>query len=278
MSPTQQQSFGRRATQAFTRLIIVLVILALGGAVVFLLSQLNARTYSLVLENGELVVMKGRMLPTGAARYRPGEARLADAYSPIPVEGRDVSTLVQQRFPDREELDRALFPMLESLARPRIESDDPKRLERGLYFLRRAELLSGLTEEQHRMLESMKAEVAFYQARMKLEGVRRDVAEALGQLRLAAEGRTRHTQRAREVLSVVGPAASALEQALRMAESNMLPATPPEVPQLPPAPTAPAREESPPPPASAPPAEPSAPALQHTDSQTQQRPENPPSP
>ncbi|HSP77449.1 MAG TPA: IF-2 protein, partial [Myxococcaceae bacterium] len=114
------------------------------------------------------------------------------------------------------------------------------------------------------------------QARMKLEEVRRDVTEALGQLRLAAEGQTRHTRRAREVLSLVGPAASALEQALRTVEANMLPAAPPEAPQLPPAP--PAREESLPPPESAPPADQPAPALQHTDSQTQQRPTSPPAP
>jgi hypothetical protein len=266
MNPSrpQQQNFGHRATQAITRLFVVLLILGLGGAVLFLLSQLNARTYSLTLENGELVVMKGRLLPMGSARYHPGEARLADAYSPIPVEGRDVSTLVQQRFGDREELDRALFPMLESLARPRIESDEPERVERGLYFLRRAELLPGLTQEQRHTLEAMKADVAFYQARLKLERARREVAEAMVQLRLAAEHRTRHTQRAREALSVVGPAASALEQALRAVEANMAPAgTPP-----PPRP----REESPQAPGTPTPSAPPEPELQPTDSETRQRP------
>ena len=48
-----------------------------------------------------LVVMKGRMLPTGAAPFRPGDARLADAYAPIPLEGRDVSSLMEQRFTER---------------------------------------------------------------------------------------------------------------------------------------------------------------------------------
>ena len=239
MSPTpSSQSFGRRATQTFTRLLVTLLILALGGAVLFLLSQLNARTYTLALEDGQLVVMKGRMLPTGAAPFRPGDAKLADAYAPIPTDGKDVSSLVQQRFGDREELDRALFPVLESLARPRVESDDPQKLERGLAYLRRADLLSGLTEEQRRTLETMKADVAFYQARQKLEEARRDVEEALTQLRLAAESRNRHTQSANHWLSSVGPAAEALEQALRAAEGSVAPrTTPAETP--PPAPTQP---------------------------------------
>jgi hypothetical protein len=242
MSPTPSSpSFGRRATQTFTRLLVTLLILGLGGAVLFLLSQLNARTYTLVLEEGQLVVMKGRMLPMGAAPFRPGDAKLADAYAPIPIEGKDVSSLVQQRFGDREELDRALFPLLESLARPRVESDDPRTLERGFSYLRRADLLSGLTEEQRRTLETLKADVAFYQARQKLEEGRRAVEEALKQLRLAAESRNRHTQSANQWLSSVGPAAEALEQALRSAEGSVAPRTPPaETPAPAPAPSAPA--------------------------------------
>jgi hypothetical protein len=220
MNPQQsRQSFGRRATSAFTRLLVTLLILGLGGAVVFLLSQLNARTFTLAQDSGHLVVMKGRMLPGGAVPYRPGDARLADAYAPIPIEGRDVSALLEQKFTEREELDRALFPLLESLARPRMQSDEPAQLDKGLYYLRRAELLSGLTEEQRRTLETMKADMAFHQARQKLEEARRDVTEALGQLELAAESRNRNTQRANQLLTTVGPAARALEKALRAVDA-----------------------------------------------------------
>ena len=213
-----RQSFGRRATSAFTRLLITVVILGLVGAVGFLLAQLNAHTFSVVQDNGQLVVMKGRMLPTGAAPYRPGDARLADAYAPIPLEGRDISSLLEQKFTERDELDRALFPVLEALARPKVLSDDPTLLDKGLYYLRRAELLSGLTEEQHRTLEAMKADVAFFQARQKLDQARREVTEALGQLKLAAESHNRNTQRANQLLSAVGPAARLLEQSLRAAD------------------------------------------------------------
>ncbi|HYO52826.1 MAG TPA: IF-2 protein [Archangium sp.] len=266
MNPHQnRQSFGRRATSAFTRLLVTLLILGLGGAVAFLLSQLNARTFTLTQENGQLVVMKGRMLPTGAVPYRPGDARLADAYAPIPLEGRDVSSLVEQKFTERDELDRALFPVLEGLARPKVQSDDPALLEKGLYYLRRVELLSGLTEEQRRTLETMKADVAFFQARQKLEEARRDVTEALTQLKLAAESRNRNTQRANQMLTEVGPAAQALEKALRavdasLAEPGSSPA-PTETPVVPP--PAPEGQQTAPPPQQ---------GVRTTDSETQQRP------
>ncbi|RKG58220.1 IF-2 protein [Corallococcus sp. AB011P] len=217
MTTHSPQGFGYRARRTFTRLVVFLVILGLGGGVVFLLGQLNARTFTVLQENGELVVMKGRALPTGAAAYRPGDPRLADAYAPLPLEGQDVTLLTQQKFTDRDDLDRALFPLLETLARPRIASGEPAKVERGLYYLRRAEKLSGITEEQRRSLQSMLTDVAFYQARQKLEDARRLVSEGLAQLKLAAESENRHARAANQMLTTVGPTARDLEEALRRA-------------------------------------------------------------
>jgi hypothetical protein len=269
MNPQQnRQGFGRRATSAFTRLLITLLILGLGGAVAFLLSQLNARTFTLAQEAGQLVVMKGRMLPTGSVPFRPGDARLADTYAPIPLEGRDVSSLLEQKFTERDELDRALFPVLEGLARPRVQSDEPAELEKGLYYLRRAELLAGLSEEQRRTLETLKADMAFFLARQKLEEARRDVTEALTQLKLAAESRNRNTQRANQMLTSVGPAAQALEKALRAVDASLGESVPPPAPEQQQA--TPPRQE---PGATTPPAAPQpAQGVKSTDSQTQERP------
>ncbi|HEX8822140.1 MAG TPA: IF-2 protein [Archangium sp.] len=269
MNPQNRQSFGRRATSAFTRLLVTLLILGLGGAVAFLLAQLNARTFTLAQDNGQLVVMKGRMLPMGAVPFRPGDPRLADTYAPVPLEGQDVSSLLEQKFTERDELDRALFPLLESLARPRVLSDEPAKLEKGLYYLRRAELLSGLTEEQRRTLETMKADVAFFQARQKLEEARRDVTEAMAQLKLAAESRNRNTQRANQLLTSVGPAAQALEKALRAVDASLG-----ETPIPPPA--SEGQQAAPPQPAPGAPTTPEAPqpaqGVRTSDSETQERP------
>ncbi|MFP2913135.1 IF-2 protein, partial [Pyxidicoccus sp. 3LFB2] len=217
MNAAGQQGFGYRAKRTFTRLIVFTLILGLAGVSVFLLSQLNARTFTLALMEGQLAVMKGRNAPMGAVPYRPGDPRLADAYAPIAVEGQDVTALLQRKFTERDELDRALFPLLEALARPRIASDEPARVDQGLYYLRRAEKLSGITEEQSLTLKKLMTDVAYYQARQKLEDARRLVGDALTQLKLAAESESRHARSANQMLTTVTPPARELEEALRRA-------------------------------------------------------------
>jgi hypothetical protein len=231
----EEPSLGRRAGRAFTRLLVTLLVVALIGVVGYLLSILNARTFTLEEQAGKLVVLKGRMFPVGSDPFRPADPFLADAYAPIPLEGQPVGTLILEKFRDRDELDRALFGLLEMLARPRVASDEPQALEKGLYFLRRAEKLHGLTEEQRRSLKAMQAEVAFYQARSKLDDARKLVAEGLSQLRVASESQTRNARNAHQMLVEVEPSAKALEQALRRAVHTLsAPATPME-----PAPTEP---------------------------------------
>ncbi len=258
MNGNPQQGFGSRAMRAFKRLVVTLLVLAMGGAVAFLLSQLNARTFTLEVEDGQLIVMKGRMLPWGAAPYRPSDAGLADTYAPIPLEGHEVpSSLLAERFSERDELDRALFPQLEALARPRIASDEPQKVERGVYYLRRAERLTGLSQEQRTTLKGLLAEVAYYQARQKLDDARKLIADALAQLRLAAEGDNRHSRNANQMLTKVEPSATKLEQDLRDAVHSLsAPASKEEEQQ--PTPTAPAAPGAPGPSGEQPQAQPPA--------------------
>jgi hypothetical protein len=235
MTDNSQQGFGSRAMRALTRLVVTLLVLAMGGAVVFLLSQLNARTFTLEVDGGQLVVLKGRMLPWGAEPFRPSDIGLADTYAPIPLENHDVpSSLLTERFSERDELDRALFTQLEALARPRIASDEPQKVERGVYYLRRAERLTGLGQEQRNTLKVLLGEVAYYQARQKLDDARKLITEALAQLRLAAESDNRHARNANQMLTKVEPSATALEEALRVAVHSLSgPASKEEAPSNP---------------------------------------------
>src|SRR5712664_3369665 len=182
----EQRPLIRRTTSALTRLVVVLLIFGLGGAVVFLISQLNARTFRVEVIDNNLVITKGRLFPIGGEPYRPADPALKEAYAAIPLEGTGIGTLAELRFNDRDDLDRALFDVLSRLASSRINSDDPQVLDRGVYYLRRAEKLSGLTEEQRLVLRGMQSEVAYYLARNKLDDARRTVAEALSQLKIAA--------------------------------------------------------------------------------------------
>jgi len=133
--PSTTDSFGRRAGRAFTRLVVTLVVLALLGVVGLLLSQLNARTFTLQTQDGKLLVMKGRMLPLGSEPYRPSDPLLSSAYAPIDLLGGGAAGLEGAKFDERDALDRALFQFLEGLARPRLVSDDPAILQQGLVAL-----------------------------------------------------------------------------------------------------------------------------------------------
>jgi len=216
MSSTSD-SLGRRAGRAFTRLVVTLLLFALLGAVGFLLSRLNARTFTLQQTDGKLLVLKGRMLPVGADPYRPSEPALAAAYAPIDLMGGTAAGLDGATFEERDALDRALFGFLEGLARPKLVSDDPAVLNQGLAILARMQKLGGVNDEQRKTLRGLESEVAFFQARTRLDQARRDIAEAVTQLRLAADSGGRHARPAHRMLSVVEPSAAALEEALRRA-------------------------------------------------------------
>jgi hypothetical protein len=207
--------------RSLKRLVIAVLILALGGGITILLSELNARTYSVQVVDGNLVVMKGKLFPIGADPYRPGDPALRDVYAPIPLDGTSPGSLPEQRFTEREELDRALFDVVGRLAKARVASEDPRVLEQGLYYLRRAERLSGLTEEQKRSLKDMHSEVAYYLARTKLDDARSQVAEAIVQLKLAATTQNRHAHSANQMILELEPAAKAFEEALRMAAHGL---------------------------------------------------------
>jgi hypothetical protein len=230
--PSHRPSFASRAATFFKRLIVTTVVLALGGATVFLLSQINSKTFTLENRDGKLVVLKGRMMPMGADPWLPADAALADAYAPIELEGTSPMGVINVKYEDRDSLDRALFSVIEGLARPRVQSDEPKNLEQGLYFLRRGEKLSGLTDEQRLTLKTMRTDVAFYTARKKLEDGQRQVEEALAQLKLAGAADSKHSREANQMISTVEPQARALAEALRRAV-NLLSAPATDVPAAP---------------------------------------------
>jgi hypothetical protein len=210
-------TLGQRAKRTAVRLVVTLVVLALGAAVFELLTQLNARTFTLQQDGEQLVVHKGRNLPLGSEPYHPSDPLLADTYAPVPLERMDVGALLERRFTDRDELDRALFDVLEKLARPKVFSDEAADLDRGLYFVRRAEKLKGITEEQRASLKSMQSELSYYLARTKLDDARKMLAEAMAQLQIAADGNDRHARSAHQMLLEVNEPSKALEEALRRA-------------------------------------------------------------
>jgi hypothetical protein len=156
------------------------------------------------------------MMPMGADPWRP-PPELVDTYAPLDLKNTQPYGVLNVKFTDRDELDRALFSVIEGLAKPRVASDNPDELIDGLYYIRRADRLSGLTEEQKISLKTMKTDVAFYSARMKLEDAQRQIEEALVQLRFSTESNNRHARSAYQMLTAVEPQAKTLVETLRKA-------------------------------------------------------------
>jgi hypothetical protein len=232
MATPTPTTFGQRAGHALRRLLVTLLVLALAGIVCVLLSRDNSRTFSLKLEGGRLVIQKGRMLPWGSAPYRPADPLLAEVYAPIDLGGASVGAAeLEQRYDDRDELDGALFRILEAAARPKLLSEDTQVVASGMGLLHRMERLHGATDEQRRTLRSLELDVAYDQARIRFEDARRAVSEGLSELRIAADSPTRRARAAHAMLVKVEPAASALEDVLRqvvvtLAETPVTPVAP----------------------------------------------------
>lgn len=208
-------SFGARLWRAFRNVVLLSLFLGLAGAAVYALSVMNSRTWKLEVVNGQLVVLKGRMLPYGAEPWNPRDPQLADTYAPIDLAGNSPPTVAGRKFEDRDELDRALFEVLERLAKPRLASDTPTDLDRGLLYVRRAERLTGLSLEDRQSLKKMQHDLAFHLAQQRLDDARQKLEGALEQLKLAAESDSRHRSAAGLMLLAVEPQVKLLATTLR---------------------------------------------------------------
>ncbi len=242
-----------------------LVIVGLLGAVGYLLADRNHRTYSVVRQGNSLVVMRGLMLPFGSEPYQPTERALAEAYAPIPLQGDSPGELLSRSYSDRDELDRELFRTLAAWIGSRLGADSPDRLKEAVTYLRRAEKLSGITEDERKQLDEMRAETGFYEGRAKLDEGLDALTEALDKLELAAGSKSRHAREASALLLQIQEPMRAAIRAARVAPTAASLLVPPPAP----APTAPQPhlDDSPSPAAPAPAAgtPPSSPAPAKSD-------------
>jgi hypothetical protein len=156
-----------------------LLVLGLGGAVLYLSATINHRHYRLSAHDGHVFVERGRLLPMGFEPFVPEAAALIAAYAPIPVPpGETVKP--SEIFEDRTDLDRGLFMTLSGWARARLDTSDSEEFELAVTYVQRAELLPGLSEEQRNELRTLRADLS-------LRRGKRSVADALRSLERARE-------------------------------------------------------------------------------------------
>lgn len=226
----------RSAAGAAARALLAwLIILALVAAVGYLVSERNARTWSLVPEEGRLVVMKGLFLPVGRAEFKSSDPTLAKVYAPlVPPPARPLPE--ERSFPDQADLDRELFDLLSGWAREDVATGDPARLERGLGYLERAMELPALSAAQRDNLAALRAESGYYEAKRLLEKARAELSEAADKLRLTAGSRSQHALEAQDLLREVTAAVEATSAASRVAGASPAPRPASQPAPLPPAP------------------------------------------
>jgi hypothetical protein len=219
--------------QTAQRFLAFLLILALAGAVAWLLAQVHAKTFAVEQHESDLWIVRGRELPLGFAPYRPADKVLAQAYAPIPLVGDSPGELLNAPFDDRDALDQALFRTFKGWIEARLESDDNDRLAQAIKLLKRAELLTGISAEQRDQLKDLKAKGAYVEGRARLEEAEVALREAVGQLKLAAETRTRYSREAGDLYERTSALAEQLSRAVRNAGTARPPEEPKRDPNLP---------------------------------------------
>jgi hypothetical protein len=195
--------------------LLTVAVLALIGIVFYLLSERNARQWSLVTEDGMLTVKKGIMFPMGRQAFKTDDPALAQAYAPVkPPPGAKLDD--ERSFDDRAGLDQALYELLAKWARDDIAAEKPELIERALTWLSRADRLAGLSAAQREDLRALRAESGYFEARQLLDKGADAVRQARERLRLTAASSSPHAGDASEVLRRVDPLVDELYRAGRL--------------------------------------------------------------
>lgn len=182
--------------------LMVLLMIGLTGAVLYLLSDINRRTYRLAQVGQQMVVQKGKFFPTGFEAYTPSEERLLNAYSPVTV---PTDSLVPggQVFEDRTDLDRALFAILAGWAREHLGSDDVTLSSQAAQYIERCIQLPGVSEEQRKDIAILRADLSYRQGQSLLAGIVQQLEAAALQFKQAIEEGTSFQNEAAESLMQV---------------------------------------------------------------------------
>ena len=201
-TPTPPPSKTKGFFKSLGTWVMLLVMIGLAGAVVYLLSDLNRRTYRLAQVGQTMVVQKGKFMPTGFENYQPDESRLREAYAPIALpSGEQVPG--GQLFEDRTDLDRAMFSILAAWARQQLGSEDLTVSSQAADYIQRCILLPGVSEEQRRDIAVLRADLSFRKGQNLLTGIVNQLEAAATKFKEAIEQGTSFKGEAQKSLAQV---------------------------------------------------------------------------
>lgn len=195
--------------------VLTLAVLLLLGLVLWLLSERNARHWSLVYEDGSLSVKKGILFPVGRQAFKTDDPALAQAYAPLKPP--PSAKLDEERtFEDRAGLDQALYELLAKWAHDDIATQRPEMMERALGWINRADKLANISSGQRDDLKNLRAESGFFEARQLLDRGADALRQARERLRLTAGSTSTHAGDASEALRLVDPIVDEVYRAARV--------------------------------------------------------------
>ncbi len=184
----------KSARRGINGVLVLILVLLLGGVILYLLSVINSQRYFLLVKEGQLVVEQGLFLPIGSKAFQPTDGALLEQYAPLNIPAGEVLP-EKSTYSNLGELDRRLFGLLSVWAKKNLNSKDPKAFDAAIHYVDRARRLSGLTDEQQRELSAIRAELAYMEGERLVRGAFNELAKALKSFKLASElGGARHDE------------------------------------------------------------------------------------
>jgi hypothetical protein len=191
-----------RAGGGLQRLVLWLLIAGLLAALWWLASERNERHYRVVPQGNALLIERGRFFPTGTT------AAPEKMYAPIQVPQGEKAP-AEREFDGQNELDRFLFDVLAGWAKNLAKKSDTHA---AAELVNRASQLPGLTGAQVGDLTSLKADLAWDEARSDVVQAGQSLEAALRKLELVRQSRGLHSveaaeqaQKLRQVLESLRP-------------------------------------------------------------------------
>ena len=154
----------------FKFMFVVLVILALGGVIVYLLSLMNSKMFFLEQADGKLYVKQGVLFVTGSEPYKPAESKDAWLYEPIDAP-EDYKNAAPRQFGDLASLHQEFGRILIKQAQALVFAADDAKYNLGKAHLKRLRALPGLTGKQHDLVKALRADLDYIEAKRAYLGL-----------------------------------------------------------------------------------------------------------
>ncbi len=182
--------------------LVLILVLLLGGVIVYLLSVINSQRYYLYAKDGQLVIEQGLFLPVGSKAFVPADGTLYEQYAPLNIPAGEILP-EKSTYSNLGELNRRLFGLLSSWTKKSMAEKEAKAFDKAIYYVDRARRLSGLSDDQQKELKGLRGELAYIDGERLVKMAFDDLAKALKSFKLAGElGGSKHKEAEKWIIEI----------------------------------------------------------------------------